>query len=178
MIYDYDFDYPINLYNIVKKYNILQITSLIFLTNFIHNTWYKEYIYAWLFLLLTVTSTFIYSGIFKDSIENDIIYLDKTIVLIIVIYGGYLFKKAYLFKETSNIPIITFLTTSHMYISGYFLNRYSFHPDKTIADFSHGILHLIGCLGHHSIINEYGKLLRLRQILMSSILLNPINNNF
>jgi hypothetical protein len=152
--------------------NILQITSLLFLTNFIHNTWYKEYIYAWLFLLLTVTSTFIYSGIFKDSIENDIIYLDKTIVLMIAIYGGYLFKKAYLFKETSSIPIVTFLTTAYMYISGYFLNRYSFDPNISIANFSHAMIHIIGCLGHHSIIYEYGKLLRVRKFLLASILLH------
>ena len=116
---------------------LLESTSLIFITNFIHNTWNKEYPYAWLMLLLTVTSVFVHSKIFYEPIHkpeilgysiHDIIYkIDKIIILCIVIYGFALFWKTRIVKETSDIPIITFLAVCYLYIGGYFQNKYCYH---------------------------------------------------
>jgi hypothetical protein len=61
----------------------LLVSSLLFLTNFIHNTYYQKYVYAWLFLLLTVTSVFIHSEIFMESFEihNFILFIDKMVII-------------------------------------------------------------------------------------------------
>jgi hypothetical protein len=142
---------------------LLHLTSLLFFINFIHNTWHREFPYAWLFLLLTTTSVFIHSGIFITTHEsldfqNQLIFLDKSIILSIIIYGGILFWKTNLLRPTSFIPITTFLTVAYMYGVGYFQNKYSYDYDPDMAEISHAALHILSCLGHNIIIYEYGRL--------------------
>lgn len=159
---------------------LLESTSLIFITNFIHNTWNKEYPYAWLFLLLTTTSVFIHSKIFYEpihipeilgySIHDIICKIDKIIILCIVFYGFALFLKTRLVKETSDIPIITFLAVCHLYIGGYLQNKYCFHPNTSLANIYHGFLHILSSIGHHVIIYEYGRLQSMRKILLLGLL--------
>ena len=117
---------------------LLEITSLVFFTNFLHNTWKREFPYAWLFLLLTITSVFFHSNIFIEtnpiplifdySIQDIISFLDKVVLYSIIIYGGYLFWKTRegLQSATSSIPIVTFLSVCYLYIVGYFLHLLTF----------------------------------------------------
>jgi hypothetical protein len=123
---------------------LLLLTSLIFFTNFLHNTWNKQFIYAWLFLLLTITSVFIHSKIFeKDSLNNEIIILDKIIILSIFFYGFYLYWKS----SNSIYPVLSFISVCLIYSQIY---------DKENNFASHGCMHIIGSLGHHLIIYDYG----------------------
>ena len=105
------------------KINILETTSLVFFTNFLHNTWHREYPYAWLFLLLTTTSVFYHSMIFKD-ISDQILLIDRTIIAAVIIYGGILLWKTSRLRETSFIPITTFFSVVYMYCIGYLQNKY------------------------------------------------------
>jgi hypothetical protein len=159
---------------------LLESTSLVFFTNFLHNTWKKEYIYAWLFLLLTTTSVFYHSQIFYEytdlpelldfSIHGQIRFLDKIIILCVVIYGLMLILKTIKVKEVSYTPMITFLSVCYLYIGGYFQNKYCFDPNIEVANMSHACLHIISSIGHHIIIYEYWNLQNMRSILLRNLL--------
>lgn len=125
----------------------LLVSSLLFFTNFIHNTYYQQYVYAWLFLLLTVTSVFIHSEIFMESFEihNFILFIDKMVVLNIFFYGSYLYSK----NGISVIPILSVVLVTLLYTKIY-------NNTKEESENIHMIMHIIGCLGHHVIIHEYG----------------------
>ena len=157
---------------------LLLFTSQIFILNFIYNTYNRDYNYAWLFLLVTITSTFIYSELFISTprLLYKLILIDKSIISCIVIYGGYIFWKTHNLSiqlnipSYSTIPITTCITVIYMYTVGYFQNKYSFDPNPVIANISHGILHIVGSIGH--LINMYNY-----QILYNkSILLNNETN--
>ena len=169
---------------------LLHLTSLIFFTNFIHNTWHKEYPYAWLFLLLTITSIFIHSGIFEEidkikapymqtiqtlDFQNNLILLEKFIILAIIIYGGILFWKTSRLIEVSMIPMSAFFSVVYMYCFGYFQNKYSFDPNPKVAIIAHAIIHILGCLGDHIVMYEYGKLQWMRNILQIRTFVNPFH---
>lgn len=127
---------------------LLVATSLLFFTNFIHNTWYREFIYAWLFLLLSSTSFFVHSGTFKEEslhFHDKIIVIDKIIILSIFCYGLYIYLKT----GTSIYPILSVVTVAFIY-----LGIYNCHQEDVILN--HMAMHIIGCLGHHSIIYDYG----------------------
>ena len=154
---------------------LLQSTSLVFLTNFLHNTWKKEYPYAWLFLLLTIISIFYHSKIFYEypnvpelfgySMHSIIEILDKIVILSVVIYGFILICKTIKVNEISYTPIISFLSICYLYIGGYFQNKYCFDPNIKVADISHGILHILSSIGHHVIMYDYWILQKMRAIL-------------
>lgn len=135
---------------------ILALSSTIFFTNFLHNAYHKQWVYSWIFLLLTTTSLFVHSRIFErdTEFENQMIYLDKTVIASIFFYGGYLYWKS-LENKMHFIPLISILIVIYLYIGGYFLQKYSFDPNQECADLYHAALHVIGSLGHHSIIWEY-----------------------
>lgn len=129
---------------------VLVLTSSLFLTNFIHNAYYRCYVYAWLFLLLSITSIFIHSEIFLDWEEthNGILVMDKIILFHIFLYGLYLHCKT----GISIFPIISFCLVSLIYSTIYYM--------KNDYENKHMIMHIIGSLGHHSIIYEYGNSLK------------------
>jgi len=159
---------------------LLEFSSLVFFSNFLYNTWNKEYPYAWLFLLLTATSVFIHSKIFYQpinlpevinySIHDIICIIDKIIIVCIVIYGFTLFWKTRQVKETSDIPIICFLAVCYLYIGGYFLKKYCFDPDIDYANIIHACLHIISSIGHHVIMYEYANLEWMRKILLQGFI--------
>jgi len=131
---------------------LLAITSAVFCTNFIHNTLKHQYIYAWLFLLLTSSSILVHSRIFEEDLHfhNNLILIDKTIIYCIAVYGGYLYWKC-LKQKTLVFPLISISLVIWYYIVGYFSNNYCFDGNKEIAEIYHSMIHIIGCLGHHSI---------------------------
>lgn len=146
---------------------LLVVTSFLFFTNFLHNTWHKQYIYAWLFLLLTTTSLFIHSQMFKKSIDfnNKMILLDKSIITSIFTYGLYLYLKS----GVSIFPIVSLLSVAFIYLGIY--------CQKEGSELSHAIMHIIGCLGHHFIIYDFGYSLDIQEKI-SKINFNHIIKNF
>jgi hypothetical protein len=138
---------------------VLALSSILFFTNFLHNTFYREWIYAWIFLLLTTTSLFVHYGLFEndEEIHNQMVYLDKSVIASIFFYGLYLYWKS-LSKKTYYFPLISISIVIWFYIGGYFLNKYCFDSDKEWGDMYHATIHIVGSLGHHSIMNEYSKI--------------------
>jgi hypothetical protein len=82
------------------------------------------------------------------------IIIDKVAILMVVLYGGYLFYTKCLrpidYKQIIYMISIvsTFLITIYLYYFGYLQNQYCFCKDKQIANMYHSFLHLISSLGH------------------------------
>lgn len=138
---------------------VLTLSSILFFTNFLHNTFYREWIYAWIFLLLTTTSLFVHSEIFKNDGEfgNQMVYLDKSVIASIFFYGLYLYWKSLSSKKIYYFPLISISIVIWFYIGGYYLDKYCFDPDRQLRNLYHATIHIVGSLGHHSIMNEYSK---------------------
>lgn len=143
-------------------------SSLLFLSNVFIALYYDHYLYAFLFLLLTITSVIHH----KQSTEFEkykkcINIIDKIAVYCVIFYGGYIFYNKqkntytdydynynynYSINIKSIIIIITFLAVVFLYGYGYLKNDYSFHPSTDVSQMYHSLLHLISSLGHHLII--------------------------
>ena len=50
------------------------------------------------------------------------------------------------------VAVITLLGTIVLYYLGYIQNRFCFDCDQTTADFYHGFMHFISCIGHICIV--------------------------
>lgn len=146
----------------------LVFSSFLFLSNFIHNTYYQTYVYAWLFLLLTVTSVFIDSEIFIESYEmhHFILLMDKMVIMNIFFYGLYLYWNS----GVSIIPIISVILVTLLYTRIY-------NSTNKDCENIHTIMHIIGCVGHHFIIHDYGIFMELedKKKIMKHYLINKIH---
>jgi hypothetical protein len=127
--------------------NFLQVSSLIFITNAAAAYYKRYYLYSFLFLLLTTTSLIVH---YNNTIYTNII--DKISILFIVLYGGYLLFRSFSVDPYRLVIVATFIGTILLYIYGYMIEDFCFHPDKSIGCNYHCILHLIGSIGHHLII--------------------------
>lgn len=67
------------------KYNLCVYSSFIYLTNALVAYYYEYYIYSALFVLLTIVSI-----IYHSTYNNYVYVIDKIVVLIVVLYGGYI----------------------------------------------------------------------------------------
>jgi hypothetical protein len=146
----------------MSKCSLCVYSSLIFLTNVFLALYYDHYLYAFLFLILTITSVIHH----KQSAEFEkykkcINIIDKIAVYCVIFYGGYIFynklKNTYIdygypINIKSIIIIVTFLAVVFLYGYGYLKNDYSFHPSPNVSQMYHGLLHLISSFGHHVII--------------------------
>ena len=80
--------------------------------------------------------------------------IDKIAILMVVLYGGYLFYTKCLRPIDFNqivymIAIVsTFLLTIYLYYFGYSQNQYCFCEDEKLANQYHSFLHFISSLGH------------------------------
>jgi hypothetical protein len=125
-------------------------SSFIFLTNVILNFYYKEYVYAGLFLGLFFTSLIVHS--------NNTFYanlFDKIFIISVVFYGGYVyFKKIHKDHDSwiSVLPFVFFLSTIFLYVYGYFVDDFCFNKKEEIANYYHALLHICGSVGHHFIV--------------------------
>jgi hypothetical protein len=133
-------------------------TSLLFLTNCIHNAWHREFVYAWLFLLLTTTSVFVHSTIFKDESLHFLSVLDKTVIVSIFFYGVYIYWKT----GTSIYPILSVMATAFIYLG-------IFQEEQENVITTHAIMHIIGSLGHHFIIHDYGYSLDIQESIQNLV---------
>ena len=116
-------------------------SSFLFATNVLTGVYFGQYLYAFLFSLLTLSSI-----IHHYSMTQLTNLLDKIALYAVVIYGGYKFYKHYeiITVTTSNpfdlttitkyaLIIITFLSCGFLYFFGYFTNNYVFHPEYITA---------------------------------------------
>ena len=101
-----------------------------------------------LFFCLTITSLIFH---YNTNIYTNI--LDKIFVLAIVFYGGYLlYNKITIYNQIHVLLIlITFMCCIYLFIYGYWVNDYCYHPDKCVGDNYHCLLHIISSFGHHLI---------------------------
>lgn len=129
--------------------NPLIFSSLFFMTNALVAFLNKYYLYAFFFLLITITSLIVHNN---DTIHTNLI--DKIAILLVVIYGAYLLFQKMCAKHafTCFMIILTFILTVYLYIYGFMNKTYCFSEDNGIAQTYHSILHLISSLGHHLII--------------------------
>lgn len=128
----------------------LAYTSGVFLINVAVCYLHEYYVYSALFLVLFITSIIYHTN---GHLAYSYI-VDKIAVLAVVFYGGYVFynkldKPIGLYHL---VAIITFLGVIALYYLGYIQNQYCFDCDKTTADFYHGFVHLISCIGHICIV--------------------------
>jgi len=131
-----------------KQLPILAISSLIFTTNVIAAIYKSNYLYATLFAILTVTSVAFHS---KNN-RTLIMAMDKIAIYSIILYGGYVCYNMNIERWKKGIIISTFLFCIGVYYYGYVEKDFCFHPDKTIGNQYHAILHLVGSIGHNMII--------------------------
>jgi len=135
---------------LISSSSPLAYTSGVFLINVAVCYLYEYYVYSALFLVLFITSIIYHTN---GHLAYSYI-VDKIAVLAVVFYGGCVFYNK-LDKPISLyhfVAIITFLGTIVLYYLGYIQNQYCFDCDKTTADFYHGFMHLISCIGHICIV--------------------------
>jgi hypothetical protein len=137
---------------ILSNDNILQLTSLLFLTN-VCSALYKEYyLYAFLFFCLTMTSLLVHHD-YNHTYYIEFNRIDRVFVGSVILYGGYL-----LYTKMDESILITLFVISlffgciYLYIYGFCIQNYCFHPDELLAKNYHALLHLFVIVGHHFII--------------------------
>jgi peptidoglycan/LPS O-acetylase OafA/YrhL len=124
-------------------------SSLIFLTNVVAGLYKTYYVYAFLFLLLTISSVTVH---WMDSLLMDttiINILDKCVILFVFGYGIYLInRKKYPLNQFTFI-LITFLFCLVTYIYGYCNQCYCFDISPETAQTYHSAMHVVGSIGFH-----------------------------
>lgn len=130
--------------------NILVFSSFFFLVNTIICYYYNYYLYSALFFTLFVSS------IIHHTYYTDYTYaFDKIAIMMVVLYGGYVFYEKMTklpISITSIIVVATFLSTIVLYYFGYISNQFCFDCDQDVAHIYHGFVHLLGCIGHVCIV--------------------------
>ena len=138
-------------------------SSFLFATNVLSGVYFGQYLYAFLFSLLTLSSIIHHSS--KTQLTRNI---DQIALYTVISYGGYKFYEHYktisaTTTATGNpfdlttitkyaLIIITFLSCGFLYFFGYFTNNYVFHPEYITGQLYHVLMHLCGTIGHHLII--------------------------
>lgn len=143
--------------NINNDCNYCILSSFIFLTNVLAGLYFKKYLYAFLFFLLTLTSIIHHSS--KTKLTN---LLDKCVLYSVIFYGAYKFYEHYATTTTSTkdltiiikyiLIVTTFLSVVYLYSYGYLTNNYVFHTEYKTSQMYHALMHLISSFGHHIII--------------------------
>ena len=137
---------------VIQTYPNTFYSSFIFLTNVILNLTYGYYLYAFLFIILTITSL-----IYHSNTTNLTYIIDKLGIIFVVLYGGYFFYNKCLNIQKpidyfyAVIIVVTFLSTIFLYYYGFQCKHYCFSVDDKISQFYHVIIHLLSSVGHHLI---------------------------
>ena len=139
----------------VSCYNVCFYSSFVFLINVIVAFYYKYYLYAFVFMLLIVTSLCHHSHYTEVTR-----IIDKIAVYLVVFYGGYLFfsKLRKLRNNTEPISkrewilslliVSTFLSTILLYYYGYITSSLCYCDNSSSANYFHSFMHCVGCAGH------------------------------
>ena len=133
----------------IEKPSILLLSSLFFITNIVTAYFNEQYLYSFLFFILTITSLVVH---YNDNFYTNVI--DKIAVLSIVLYGGYVLCNKINTNKWLNllIIIVAFLLCIYLYIYGFIVKEYCFCDKKCIAENYHFVMHVISSIGHHFII--------------------------
>lgn len=124
------------------------VSSFVFLTNVVHFLTAGYFVYAFLFLVLFITSILFHLS--KDNIWT--LAADKIAILCVVLYGYMIFHKKSLTSENyilMSLILFTFLAVGYLYTYGWLTNSYCFSKE---GDLYHAGLHCISSLGHHLIV--------------------------
>jgi hypothetical protein len=130
-------------------YNSCFYSSFIFLVNSFAAFYFGYMFYSIIFFILVITSLLVHS-----TCNVYAMIIDKIVILIIVLYGGYLFYTKCLRPiDTKQMVYIisivfTFLITIYLYYFGYLQCQYCFCEDKQIANQYHSFLHFVSSVGH------------------------------
>ena len=131
-------------------------SSYLFATNTLAALYIHDFVYAFLFCMLTITS------IIHHMLQNTYTsIIDRFAVYSVMFYGGYIFY-THLMNNFDSIDIFliikyilivaTFLSVVYLYVIGYFTEKFSFDPNNDVSEISHCLLHAYGSIGHHIII--------------------------
>ncbi len=122
-------------------------TSMFMVSNVAHLYFKRDFVYFISFLLL-LCSSLVHHGTGNEYLG----IIDKLFVYNVVFQGGMrLFKNYKNNLLLSFITVITFIGVCALYIIGYFRRDFCFHKDKILGNKYHGLVHLMGSLGHHAI---------------------------
>ena len=134
---------------IIQKPSILLLSSLFFITNVVTAYCNQQYVYSFLFCILTITSLIVH---YNDNFYTNII--DKIAVLSIVLYGGYMLYNKINTNEWCKcfVIIVAFLLCIYLYIYDFIIKEYCFCDEKCISQKYHSTMHIISSIGHHCII--------------------------
>jgi len=124
------------------------ITSFVFLTNVVHFLTAGYFVYAFLFLVLFITSVMV--RVTEENIFT--LAADKIAILFVVLYGYIIFHNKSLTSDNYiliSLIIFTFLVVGYLYTYGWLTNSYCFSEK---GDLYHAGLHCISSLGHHLIV--------------------------
>jgi len=132
--------------------NCCVYSSFIFLLNAIVAYYYNYFIYSYLFVLLFGSSI-----IYHLNYNIYTYIIDKTSVISVVSYGGYLFFYKIFERKTelnnivitySSLVVLTFLSIIYLYYYGYCYNKYCFNEDINSSQIYHSLLHVFASIGH------------------------------
>jgi hypothetical protein len=122
-------------------------SSLLFLTNVIVNFYLQNYIYAILFLLLSITSlTHHYYNTNKTFIY------DQISLYLVIFYGGYIFYNKNYNMSAYYFIILMFVFCFILYFIGKKYKHFCFHKNKNVANKYHAFMHFCASFGHHLIV--------------------------
>lgn len=124
------------------------ISSFVFLTNVVHFLTAGYFVYAFLFLVLFITSVIV--RLIKDNIWT--LAADKIAILCVVLYGLMIFHNKSLASENYiliSLILFTFLAVVYLYVYGWCTDSYCFSEK---GEMYRAGLHCISSLGHHLIV--------------------------
>jgi hypothetical protein len=134
---------------IQKTENILVLSSLIFITNVINAFIYKQYVYSYCFIYLTITSVIYHSN--TNKYTN---ILDKIGIFLVISHGTHNLHNNSNINNFISVCVIfiLFLLTIFLYIYGYYTKQLCFNNQICIGNKYHCYLHCISSAAHHLII--------------------------
>ena len=124
------------------------ISSFVFLTNVVHFLTTGYFVYAFLFLVLFMTSVMV--RLTKDNIWT--LAADKIAILFVVLYGLMIFYNKSWFSDNYiliSLILFTFLAVVYLYVYGWSTDSYCFSEE---GEFYRAGLHCISSFGHHLIV--------------------------
>ena len=124
------------------------VSSFVFLTNVVHFLTAGYFVYAFLFLVLFITSVMV--RVTEENIFT--LAADKIAILFVVLYGLVIFHNKSLVSDNYiliSLILFTFLAVGYLYTYGWLTNSYCFSEE---GELYRAGLHCISSLGHHLIV--------------------------
>jgi hypothetical protein len=121
--------------------NVWFYSSFLFLTNVGSSIYFKQYVYATLFMCLFGISILVHY--YETNLYIDMI--DKLFIFLVITHSGYTFIKNKYTPIQSILILICFLSTLYIY---FYLDNSSINYNEWI----HLVLHIFSSVGHHLIL--------------------------